>query len=251
MDPELIAQWKKEYTDIYVIALEDVEFYYRALTLQEIEDIDILTDTDDSSSAEAEDWYVKVGVLYPTEMDLDDYLPGTISALATSILQISGLTDATFIVNSLEEERDKIQTDVIDMMKAFIITAMPTYTEEGLNALTVKEMIKKVIFAEQIFNLKQTINGIESSGVTFTIKLKGEEEAKPESPRAKATRRMDVNREELLRRIRADERGMVDATKMVDPEQLNKFDDELLVKASGVVDPEDPIARKLRMAMGG
>ena len=59
-----------------------------------------------------------------------------------------------------------------------------------------------------------------------------------------------IDKEVLLRRIKKQEKesGSFDPSSI---DQLNEFDPELLIRASGIPRADDPIARKLRQAMGG
>ncbi len=102
--------------------------------------------------------------------------------------------------------------------------------------------------AERILSIQQSVNGIQSEGVQFTIFSE-----EPEAQQKKTPQKAKVTKEELLRRIKKDEFGMIDENKVreTDQSQLENFDEDLLLKAAGVIKPEDPIARKLREAMGG
>jgi hypothetical protein len=246
MDQEFLIDWKLRYRNVYCATLGEQECYFRALSLQEIEDIDLITST--QSSADAEDLYVKTAVLYPVDLDLDKIKPGYVTSLAEEIKGYSGISDISDIVMSLQQSREFLNFDIFNSMKAFVLSAMPQYTEEDLSQLTIQEMIHKVVMAERILSIQQSVNGIQSEGVQFTIFSD-----EPEPQQKKAPQKAKVTKEELLRRIKKDEMGMIDENKVreTDQSQLQNFDEDLLLKAAGVLKPEDPIARKLREAMGG
>lgn len=254
MDEELVAFWRSKYKEVYSATLGDTEFWFRALTVAEI---DAIT-TANQSSVDIEDLYIHTAVLYPLNVDLDDFKAGHITQLVNQIMDVSGVSDISFILSTLLERRTTIQTDVVAMMKVFIIGAMPMYKEEDLDALTVKQLTERVVLAEQIHTLHQNVSGIPSDGVEFQITLEGaqQEEAPVPQKKKKApapTPQEKVDRETLLKRIRSDEKGMTDVNKIPvnTSSQFENFDEEVLLKAAGVLKPNDPIAAKLHQAFGG
>lgn len=248
MDQEFLIDWKLKYRNIYSATFDGQEYYFRALSLQEIEDIDLIVSG--QSSADAEDLYVQTAVLYPNNIDFDKMKAGYVTSLANEIKGYSGIADVTDIATSLKQSREFLNFDIFNSMKAFILSAMPQYTEEDLSQFSIQEIIHKVVMAERILTIQQSVNGIQSEGVEFTIFLDEPQEVKEKK---KAPQKAKVTTEELLRRIRKDEQGMVDGNKVreTDQSQLEKFDEDLLLKAAGVLKPEDPIADRLRRAMGG
>lgn len=237
IDSDFIQAWRDQYGDIYTATLGDVDYYFRALTLDEIEHVQNRF-VDEPSSAELEDAYVELGVVYP-KINIDRIKAGYVSSLAEQIMYVSGISDVEFTITTLDAERIALTEDIIGMMKVFVLTAMPSLTDEYLNSLNLKQLIKKVIQSEKILSLQQEVNGIASDGgVQFKIIAVQEEQAKPNKA---------VNKEELLRRIRKDEREMSNRT--INTSVLEQLDEHLLEKAAGTIDPNDPIARKLMGAL--
>lgn len=235
---ELLSYWQKEYKYIYSIEIASQQYVYRALTLSEINEID---NNPDISSADVEDIYVQTAVLYPQDFDINRLKAGHVTQLAEEIMKISGITDPVFITSSLDQDREEM-TNAINMMKVFIISAMPTYNDEYLDSLTVRELIFKTALAEQILTLNQQIQGIQTEGVKLQLQFSNQQESTPQKE--------VIDKEVLLRRIRKQEKE----SGSFDPEaitQLDQFDPELLIRASGIPRADDPIARKLREAMGG
>jgi hypothetical protein len=233
---QFIAHWKKEYRHIYTVELGEQQFVYRALTVEEINQID---DISGGSSVEMEDLYVQTAILYPQNFDINTVKAGYVTQLAEEVMRVSGLIDPDFINSALQEERETV-SNLINMMKIFIISAMPTYNDEFLDTLTIRELISKTVLAEQILTLNQQIHGIATEGVKLEL---NSEEKQP-------SQKEIVDKESLLRRIRKNEKefGSYDPDKL---NNLEEFDPELLIRASGVPLPNDPIAKKLRQAMGG
>lgn len=247
MDKSVVAQLQNEYGEIYWIKVGDKEIAYRALTIQEKKQIDSFAD----SSADIEDMYVQEAVVYPRNFDIDSIKAGHVSALATAIANVSG-EDIDFVLNTLDKFRQEAEEDVLISIKAIIIAAMPALSEEYLDSLTIRELLLKLVLSEQILTVNQTVNGITKPG--FQLYITRAEEIEEEQPKPqKAKIPVNVDKETLLRRIASEDRETVNTalTPQVDRQALEALDEELLVKAAGYVDSEDPIARKLRQAMGG
>lgn len=238
---ELISYWQKEYKYIYSIEIAGQQYVYRALTLSEINEID---NNPDISSADVEDIYVQTAVLYPQDFDINRLKAGYVTQLAEQIMQVSGITDPDFITSSLNYDRDQMN-GMVNMMKVFIISAMPTYNDEYLDSLTMRELIFKTALAEQILTLNQQIQGIQTEGVKLELQFEQDQQHQQQP-----TQKEVIDKEVLLRRIRKQEKE----SGSFDPEAISKldeFDPELLIRASGIPRADDPIARKLREAMGG
>lgn len=235
IDASVIADWRLQYGDIYTANLGGKDYYFRALTLGEIEFVKNRF-VEDPSSADLEDAYVEVGLIYPND-NLDKMKAGYISSLAQEIMRVSGISDAEFTIQSLQDTRIAVEEDIVEMMKVFVMTAMPIATEDYLNSLNMKQLVKKVIQSEKILSLQQTVNGIESDGgVVFQILA-----VQDEPP---AQQKKPVDRDELLRRIRRDEKEQTGRVS-----NIEQLDETLLVKAAGTINPNDPIARKLMEAL--
>lgn len=238
---EILQDWRETYGEIFSVEFEGAPYYFRALTIGEIDRIKSYVGPN-PSAIDLENIYVTVGLIYP-QVDFNKIKAGYITKLAEEIMRISGVLDPMVIVEQLHRTRDGFEFELIEMMKVFILAAMPGVNEEYLNQLNLNQLIKKVIQSEKIFSLQQTAHGIQSDGVIFNIKPLNEEKPKQ--------KRTNASKEELLRRIRADEKENVGAKlDRSNLAKLEEFDDTILEKAAGEIDPNDPIARKLRQAMG-
>lgn len=249
MDEDLLAQWKVQFKDVFCAAIGGREYYFRALKLEEIESIDLIIEAQ-GSVADLEDLYVRTAVLHPQDINWDKIKAGYITTLADEIKIASRVADVADILESLVKAREDLTTNIFDSMKAFILSAMPYYSEEELSKFTLDELIHKVTMAERILSIQQSVNGIQNSdGVQFVIYLQDPAEEEQKKPKGKPA----ITKEELLRRIKQDERGMTDPSKLMETNsaELENLDEDLLLKAAGMIKSEDPIARKLRQSLGG
>lgn len=243
-DSELITQLKLQYGDIFGIELGGVEYIYRALTIDEINSASQFKD-----DVDIEDYYVKTAVLYPENFDVDNVSAGYIMTLAEAIMSVSGILDVETVKKYLEDTRVKITNDVVSIMKAYIIAAMPTYREDELDSLTIKGMIEKVVLSEQILTLKQAVMGVPSEGVKVQIisAEEFEEVQKPKENKKLNKKKLDKTREQLLQELRSEERDTVNPRlKDLQPD-LSALPDDILEKVAKAKEPDvdDPIAAKL------
>jgi hypothetical protein len=223
----------KEYNELYEIEVGGTTYYYRALSLQEIKESDKLED-----ETEREDFIVNLCVVYP-DIDFDKIKAGYINVLAEAIMSSSGILDLDTVLEYLHSAREFYSHDAVSILKAYVISAMPSYSDESLENYTIKSLINKVAMSEQILTLKQSIMGIHSDGVKVEIvPLDQVEKAKPENK---------MTKEQLLSRISKTDRETANA-RMLDPtlkQKLSEIDEDLLRKALGETSSNDPIAAKL------
>lgn len=229
-----LNELKSKYSDLFYISIDGVDYYYRPLLISEIKQAQRLDD-----DLAMEDLFVSQAVVYPP-IDIDTMVAGVVTTLAEAIMSASGLIDAATVKGYLEDSRKALDSDVISTMKAYIISAMPSYTDEALDAYSIKELINKVVLAEQILTLQQKVMGLETDGVKVTIVTA--EEIEEMSKKANK-----VDRKQLLDQIKKSERENVDALR-ANPEiekQLDSFSDKDLSRLAGKPDPNDPYLAKL------
>jgi hypothetical protein len=178
LDPELIAHWKQEHGQVFSIPYRDEEYVIRAITIAEYYTLKQLER--DYSSAETEDAIVKMALLYPAGIDADNAPAGIVSALAEEVFNISGFGDPQYAKSVLENYRQE-SNDVWVLMKAMILTAMPSYTEEFLDGLTFDQLASKVALAEKIIDLQKASH--EGADISLEIVDPEEEAAKEEQKR--------------------------------------------------------------------
>lgn len=195
IDPDLLSHWRDKYDNIFQVG----DCICRALTLDEHRQLIVQTDW---SAVDAEDYIVSIAVLYPEKEALDKLPAGVFTSLADEILTISGFGEVKFAKQCMDESRAKAE-QVISLMKAFIIAAIPSYKDDELDKYTFAQLADKVALAEKILE-------VQREGSTLTL-IDPEEEALKEAQK--------VRREQAVRK-------------------------------PGQATSADPIAQKLRQALG-
>ena len=110
--------------------------------------------------------------------------PGNVSSLANDILDLSGFTSARVAKNILNQKRDEAN-EVKNLMKAFVLATISTYSPEDLEQMTFSQLAEKVAMAEKIIEIKQGINGLESTNLKLELIDPEEEELKKKSSAAR------------------------------------------------------------------
>lgn len=229
---------KQRYGNIYSTVLGKVEYIFRPLTIEEYRYI-LDSTGDGKTDADLEDVAVSFGVVSPNPLDLDKMKAGHVSALAEEILRVSGFIDIDFLSNLLNTYRDDLE-EATYMMKAIIIAAMPSYTDEDLDKYTLDSLLKKMVLAEKVITVQQAASGIpEDMAVLFAFG--GQEQQEPQQ------KTEPINKDKLLSKITSTERGTSGTS--VAREVLEKFDEDTLMKISGNPAARDPIAEKLRQTL--
>lgn len=88
--------------------------------------------------------------------------------MAEEILDFSGFGSAKTTKKVIEEKREQL-SGVRGLMKAFVLATISSDTPEFLDSLTFSELAYRVALAERIIEVKQAINGIESTNVKLQI----------------------------------------------------------------------------------
>jgi hypothetical protein len=167
LNPELLYELKLLYGSVFETNLKKDTIVFRELTFSEFDQI---TEHQNSgeSSAEIEELIIKLGVIYPENIDLDHYPAGLVSSLAEEILHESGFASPGKAKRILDEKRLEA-SEVRSLMKAFVLATITSYTPEDLDNLTYTKLAQKVALSEKIMEIKQAILGIESTNVTLQL----------------------------------------------------------------------------------
>ncbi len=182
LDPHSIIDFKNKYGNIYSVDIKGHTLVFRELTFKEYSNIINLKDLEDSSSADIEDLILEYTIIHPEDFNLNNLPPGNVSTLANDILDISGLTSAKLAKQTLEEKRSHA-SEVKNLMKAFVLATISTYSPEDLENMTFSQLSERVALAEKIIEIKQNINGIEATNLKLQL-IDPEEEAEKEKARA-------------------------------------------------------------------
>ena len=168
LDSQLIFDLKNRYGNIYSVNIKNKDIIFRELTFKEYNKILYYKDLEDFSSADVEDLVLEFTIVYPEDFDSARIPPGNVSSLAQEVLDISGITSAKLAKRILQEKREEA-TEVKNLMKAFVLATISTYSPEQLDEMTFSQLAERVALAEKIIEIKQGINGIESTNLTLQL----------------------------------------------------------------------------------
>jgi hypothetical protein len=174
---ELLFKFKSIYGHVYSATIKGAEVFFRELTFKEYDQIIYNRELEGASSADLEDLIIEKAIIYPEDFDLNKIPPGAVTSLAKEVLDMSGFSSVKQAKNVLEEKRSEAQ-EVKNLMKAFVLAAMDGYTLEDLENMTFSKLAEKVAIAEKIIDIKQAINGIESTDIRIQLIDPEEEEIK-------------------------------------------------------------------------
>lgn len=182
LDSELIFNLKNKYGNIYCVDIKNVTLVFRELTFKEYDQVLHYQDLEDSSSADIEDLILNFTIVYPENFDIYKIPPGNVSKLAQTVLDISGITSAKLAKQVLDEKREKVN-EVKNLMKAFVLATIHSYSPEQLEEMTFSELAENVALAEKIIEIRQGMNGIEPNNLVLQL-IDPEEEAEKEKMHA-------------------------------------------------------------------
>jgi hypothetical protein len=245
----VITELKKDHSHIYSVSESNgTEYLFRSLTLKEVKNVEEFITKKLKSSFEIENYCLENCLLYPEGIDLDDISPGAAKQIADEILTVSGVTNADFILEAMAYTRDRLAGDLILSIKAYIISAIPAYSDSDLDNFTLLELIEKLVHAETILTLQARMAGMEGEvRLNFESTQDGEQNTEAiqpkQQPKPKKQDRPLPSKEELVSRINSkttDNRAILPREK-----DFEGFDPETLERMAGVASADDPLARKL------
>jgi hypothetical protein len=182
LDSQLIFELKNKYGNIYSVKIKDIILIFRELTFKEHSKILSYRDLNDFSSADLEDLILEYTIVFPENYDTLKIPPGNVTSLANEILDISGFSSAKIAKQTLDNKRFNAN-EVKNLMKAFVLATINTYSPEQLDECTFSQLAEKVALAEKIIEIKQGINGIEPTNLRLQL-IDPEEEEEKEKARA-------------------------------------------------------------------
>jgi len=182
LDPNVIFSLKKKYGNIYAVSIKNVDVVFRELTFSEFDSIQYYQSLEDFSSADIEDFVLAYSVVYPENFDINTIPPGAVSSLAQDILDLSGFVSPSLAKLIMDEKRLEIN-EVKNLMKAFVLATITSYSVKELDDMTFSELAEKVALSEKIIEIKQAINGIPSSNISLQL-IDPEEENQKEKQKA-------------------------------------------------------------------
>lgn len=219
LDAEGIAKLKVEHGEVFAVTVGKVEYIFRALTFGEF---NIIMNTEESS-ADTEDLVVETALLYPLDVNFDRLSAGAITSLAGEILDVSGFTDIDSCLQQMENARVKAGS-AIAMMQAFVIASGQQYSAKEFDGFTFQTLADKVALAEQVLELQAEV--MRGSPVKMSFVAPDEEEQE-----------QDYSNPDKYRQFT--------------DEEINKINRSQESSSTiGQARGDDPIARKLREALG-
>ena len=168
IEPEKLYQLKKKHGSIFSVNLKDQQVIFRELTFDEYDKILEYKNLEEISSFDSEDLIINSAVVYPENFSIEKIQPGLISSLAQQIMDFSGFYSAGLAKGILETKRQKAN-EVRGLMKAFVLATITKYSPEDLDTMTFSQLAELVALSEKIIEIKQNINGIESTNITLQL----------------------------------------------------------------------------------
>jgi hypothetical protein len=165
---ELLYELKKQYGSLFQTSIKNQSIVFRELTFSEFDKISEYQLSKEYTSVDIEDFIIKSAVLYPTDFNSDKYPAGQISSLADEILDESGFSSPAKAIKVLNEKRAQA-SEVRNLMKAFVLATISTYSAEELDNMTYTKLSENVALSEKIIEIKQSILGIEPTNVSIQL----------------------------------------------------------------------------------
>lgn len=176
LETDVIFELKYKYGNLYSVTVKNIDLYFRELTFKEYEKILYLQESNEHSYADIEDIVLQQAIVYPLDFDLNKVPPGIVSSLAEEVIDISGFSSAKTARRVLLAKREQAN-EVKNLMKAFVLATISSYSPDDLEDMTFSQLAEKVALSEKIIEIKQNINGIESTNITLEL-IDPEEEIK-------------------------------------------------------------------------
>jgi hypothetical protein len=177
LDVNEIFELKNKYGKLYSVVIKNIDFIFRELTFKEYNTILYHQQYEDLSSADIEDLIISCAVVEPKDFNLAKIPAGTVSILAQEILDLSGFFSPKIAKSILEEKRIE-SNEVKNLMKAFVLATITSYTPEDLEDMTFSELAQHVALSEKVIEIRQAMNGVQYSGVSLELVDPEEEEQK-------------------------------------------------------------------------
>jgi hypothetical protein len=182
MDDQVLLELKLRYGPLYGTSVKGIDLLFRELTYKEFDKFLAIQDAQGYSSADSEDYLIETCIIYPENFDINRIPAGAVSSISDAVLEASGFSSARMAKRILESKRDKV-SEVRGLMKAFVLATINTYTPEELDEMTFSQLAERVALAEKIIEVKQAINGMESTNVKLEL-IDPEEEQQKEQQKA-------------------------------------------------------------------
>lgn len=180
---------KNEYGNIYVTQVRNVSLVFRELTFREYDEVLFLESLPDVDYSDVEDYILLTSILYPEDYDIYKLPAGTVSVLSEQVLSLSGFSSAKIAKRVLEGKRIEAN-EVKNLMKAFVLSTISSYSPEDLDNMSFSILAEKVALSEKIIEIKQGSNHLEPNNMTLQLidpeeELENQKKAKEKYDKAK------------------------------------------------------------------
>lgn len=148
---QLVIEAKSKYGKVFSVDTNSEEFIFRPLTKKEVSTFSEKAKY--QNTAELEEEVILTCVIWPEEINFDEHSAGFVSSLCAEIRECSGYEDTEIFESILETARDNANK-VTNLMKAFIIAAMPKFNPSDIEELSLYKTIEYFALAEKILELQ-------------------------------------------------------------------------------------------------
>lgn len=184
MEPEKLYEIKKKYGSAFAVNVKGQDVVFRELTFNEYDKVVEFKNSEDKSSADAEDLIISAAVVYPENFNFEKLPPGLITSLAQEIIDFSGFYSARLAKSILESKREQAK-EVRSLMKAFVLATIPSYTPEQLDEMTFSQLAERVALSEKIIEIQQSSYGIQPTNIELKLIDPEEEQQKKKASAAR------------------------------------------------------------------
>lgn len=168
IDPSFTFEIKNKYGSIFQTSIKKEQIIFRELTFSEFDLIAEYQKNGDVTNADIEELIISFSVVYPENFNCDSYPAGSISSLAEEILEESGFTSASRAKQIIEDKREE-SSEVRNLMKAFVLATMTSFTPYDLDNMTFSKLAELVVLSEKIIEIQQSAAGMESTNVSLQL----------------------------------------------------------------------------------
>jgi len=182
MEDEVLLELRLRYGPLYSTTVRGITLLFREITYNEFDKFVTIQESEGYSLVDSEDYILAQCIVFPENFNIDTIQAGAVSGICDAILEASGFSSARTAKAILESKREKA-SEVRGLMKAFVLATIHTYGPEDLDDMTFSQLSERVVLAEKIIEIQQSIYGIEPTQVRLDL-IDPEEEAFREEARA-------------------------------------------------------------------
>ncbi len=166
---QLILEGKKQYGKVFSASYMGEDIIFRPLTSAEVKEY--IERSKYESSIDLEESVVERCVIWPIDGVDTSKSAGFVSSLCDQIREYSGFSDEEVFITELEKAREE-SVKVTNLIKAFIIAAMPSLSLDEVENLSIYKSAELLALSEKILELRD-------AGAPRLIQQDAEEEADP------------------------------------------------------------------------